>query len=169
MVVGLVNVEMKMIFIKPDLEAITLWEPWATLVAYGYKQYETRSWQTQHRGPLLIHAARRPPMAADLSPAPIRQALDEIGIKAETDFHLGCGIAIVQLTGVYRTEAIVDRLTDQDLAFGDFALDRYTWVLIAPQRLKEPLPLRDQEGIWSVSDDVARRLRAFELAGVKSI
>ncbi|NEQ45665.1 MAG: ASCH domain-containing protein [Leptolyngbya sp. SIOISBB] len=39
---------------------ITLWQPWASLVAYGFKQYETRSWATNYRGPLLIHAAKRP-------------------------------------------------------------------------------------------------------------
>lgn len=37
--------------------ALTLWQPWASLVALLVKQIETRSWSTKYRGPLLIHAA----------------------------------------------------------------------------------------------------------------
>lgn len=39
------------------MKAITLTQPWATLVAIGAKQIETRSWATSYRGPLAIHAA----------------------------------------------------------------------------------------------------------------
>ena len=39
------------------MKAITLTQPWATLVAIGAKQIETRSWATRYRGPLAIHAA----------------------------------------------------------------------------------------------------------------
>lgn len=39
------------------VKVITLTQPWASLIAVGAKQYETRSWQTAFRGPLLIHAA----------------------------------------------------------------------------------------------------------------
>ena len=43
------------------MKALTLWQPWATLVALGHKTVETRSWETSYRGPLAIHAARRVP------------------------------------------------------------------------------------------------------------
>ena len=39
------------------MKAITLAQPWATLVAIGAKQIETRSWATSYRGSLAIHAA----------------------------------------------------------------------------------------------------------------
>lgn len=42
------------------MKALTLWQPWATLVALGVKTIETRSWSTSYRGPLAIHAATRP-------------------------------------------------------------------------------------------------------------
>lgn len=40
------------------MRAITLTQPWATLVAIGAKRIETRSWSTTYRGPLAIHAAK---------------------------------------------------------------------------------------------------------------
>lgn len=40
------------------MKAITLTQPWATLIAIGAKKIETRSWGTSYRGPLAIHAAK---------------------------------------------------------------------------------------------------------------
>lgn len=40
------------------MKAITLWQPWAQLVAVGAKRLETRSWSTKYRGPLAIHAGK---------------------------------------------------------------------------------------------------------------
>lgn len=42
------------------MKALTLWQPWASLVALGVKTIETRSWSTSHRGPLAIHASKHP-------------------------------------------------------------------------------------------------------------
>jgi len=38
------------------MKTITLKQPWATLVAEGIKKYEFRSWKTNYRGKVLIHA-----------------------------------------------------------------------------------------------------------------
>lgn len=38
------------------MKALTLKQPWATLVAEGIKTYEFRSWKTNYRGKVLIHA-----------------------------------------------------------------------------------------------------------------
>lgn len=38
------------------MKVITLKQPWASLVANGYKKIEFRSWKTNYRGKILIHA-----------------------------------------------------------------------------------------------------------------
>ena len=38
--------------------ALSLKQPWATLLAHGYKTIEVRSWPTTQRRRILIHAAR---------------------------------------------------------------------------------------------------------------
>ena len=49
------------------MKAITLWQPWAQLIAIGEKRYETRSWETKYRGMIAIHAAKKkPPQQGDL-------------------------------------------------------------------------------------------------------
>ena len=40
------------------MKALTIKEPWATLIIEGYKKYEFRSWKTNYRGKILIHAGK---------------------------------------------------------------------------------------------------------------
>jgi hypothetical protein len=41
------------------MRCLTLTQPWATLVAVGAKQVETRNWSTRYRGRLAIHSPSR--------------------------------------------------------------------------------------------------------------
>jgi hypothetical protein len=41
------------------VKVLTLHQPWASLIAVGVKTIETRSWSTQYRGPLAIHAGAK--------------------------------------------------------------------------------------------------------------
>jgi len=43
------------------MKALTLYQPWASLIALGEKRFETRSWWTGYRGPILIHAGKKDP------------------------------------------------------------------------------------------------------------
>jgi hypothetical protein len=43
-----------------SLPAITLWQPWASLVACGAKRWETRGQRTRYRGRIAIHASSVP-------------------------------------------------------------------------------------------------------------
>ena len=40
------------------MKALTIKQPWATLIMQGDKRFEFRSWQTKYRGDLLIHARK---------------------------------------------------------------------------------------------------------------
>lgn len=42
------------------MRALTIWQPYASLFPAGAKKFETRSWRTDYRGPIAIHAALRP-------------------------------------------------------------------------------------------------------------
>ena len=41
------------------MKVITIKQPWATLIAKGYKKYEFRTWKTKYRGDILIHAGKK--------------------------------------------------------------------------------------------------------------
>lgn len=38
------------------MKVLTIKEPWASLIVQGFKKYEFRSWKTNYRGKILIHA-----------------------------------------------------------------------------------------------------------------
>lgn len=38
------------------MKVLTIKQPWASLIINRYKEYEFRSWKTNYRGKLLIHA-----------------------------------------------------------------------------------------------------------------
>ena len=43
---------------RGELRALSIRRPWANLILAGHKTVENRSWTTEHRGLLLIHAGR---------------------------------------------------------------------------------------------------------------
>lgn len=70
------------------MKALTLHQPWASLVARGVKTIETRSWSTRHRGPLAIHAGSTwgTHWLEWMSPDDWRcNALDETGVHLDED------------------------------------------------------------------------------------
>lgn len=40
------------------MKVLTLKQPWATLIIEGYKKYEFRTWKTNYRGEVYIHAGK---------------------------------------------------------------------------------------------------------------
>lgn len=64
------------------LYALSLKQPWATLLVHGRKTIEVRKWPTARRGRILIHAARvpdeRPEAWAHVSPE-LRDSAQQLG------------------------------------------------------------------------------------------
>lgn len=96
------------------MKALTLTQPWATLVAIGVKKIETRSWATTYCGPLAIHAAKKFPEDAQhlCFQVPFRQFLVErysFMARGEIyfgkhEFPLGCVVATCELVDCIKIE-----------------------------------------------------------------
>jgi hypothetical protein len=73
--------------------ALSLKQPWATLLVYGRKTIEVRRWPTARRGPILIHAARVPDEREEawaLLPAELREDAQLVGGIVGTGELTGC-------------------------------------------------------------------------------
>jgi hypothetical protein len=137
------------------MKALTLTQPWATLVAIGAKMIETRSWRTSYRGPLAIHAARGYPRWAleTCEESPFREALTGL---SPAGLPRGAVIATCDLIDCVRTEEIVlDRtcpyrsdLTTTEGQFGDYSPGRFAWILEDVMKLPEPIPAKGALGLW---------------------
>jgi hypothetical protein len=47
--------------------ALSIKQPWACLIAAGYKDIENRTWHTYYRGPFYIHAPKKPDAVVTLA------------------------------------------------------------------------------------------------------
>jgi len=130
------------------IKAISLWQPWASLIALGEKKFETRSWPTNYRGLLAIHAARRWTKVQQnlLRTTPFTQALG--WYTDEGDPPLGCIVAVAELTDCFLTEQV--SVNGNEYAFGDWAPGRFAWCLENVRRLPVPVPWKGRQGFFDV-------------------
>jgi hypothetical protein len=136
------------------VKAVTLTQPWASLVAFGEKRLETRTWSTPYRGPVAIHAARGFPGWAQylcVDEPSFKRALARHGVGGPAELPIGQVVALARLADVVRTDApaLADLMTDQERAFGDFGIGRYAWVL-QDVRPVTPFACRGQLGLWEL-------------------
>lgn len=137
------------------MKALTLTQPWASLVANGHKRVETRSWRTAYIGPLAIHAAQGfPPQARQCLRRPaFSRALWDLddppySLYAGDTLPRGVVVAVVNLVRCVPVEDVVLRLGAEELTFGDYSPGRWAWVLQLVDALKEPVPARGSLGLW---------------------
>ena len=131
------------------MKAISLWQPWASLIATNWKHYETRSWQTSYRGLLAIHAGRHTDdMEYWYRQPQFRFHLDASGIKSFVDLPLGAIVGVVEVVDMIRTEHIRHRLDSTELAFGNYETGRWAWKLIWKARLIRPVPMKGAQGLF---------------------
>ncbi len=130
------------------MKALTLIQPWATLVAIGAKRYETRSWSTTYRGPLAITASKGFPMEyRDLCEEAFYQpALLPLGGAAK--LPRGAVLCTCRLVAVHRTEDIRGTLSKRELAFGGYDDGRFAWELTEVRQLPNPIPCKGAMGLW---------------------
>jgi hypothetical protein len=141
-------------------------QPWATLLASGAKHWETRSWPTDYRGPIAIHAAKAFPRGCiELClEQPFARELRMAGITVPNDLPRGAVIAIGVLTKVVSTSPLwtlggstdLRNLSDEEDAFGDFSPGRYAWKIDIFRKVN-PVPARGALGLWewAVPEDLS--------------
>lgn len=141
-------------------KALTLTQPWATLVALGIKTVETRSWRANYRGPLLIHAAKGwtsedRSFAVDLQVRGILPTAPDRSKWSLQSYPLGAIVATATLFTAWRTSAVtsgIAPLSRLEKELGDYGPDRWAWFLTDVVALPEPIPWRGALGLWDGPD-----------------
>ena len=132
------------------MRTLTLLQPWATLVASGAKQIETRSSSTKYRGPLAIHSSARWTEEARAF-ARNRAVIARLG--DERVFPLGAIVAVCDLVDCVATDD-VGVISPWEEAFGDYSPGRYAWYLHNIVPLDEPVPAKGALGLWTYQAEV---------------
>lgn len=163
------------------MKALTIRQPWATLLAIEAKAVETRSWQTKYRGPVLIHAGAGHTRAErELEEMePFFAALgghDDGQERIATPLPRGQVLAVADLVDVIPTTTLDElmqkhrrpcvqvnhpdhvpgykRLPANERLFGDYAPGRFGWIFDHVQRLDNPVPASGALSLWTPPTDV---------------
>jgi hypothetical protein len=144
------------------MKAISLIQPYATLIIMGYKQLETRSWQTSHRGNLAIHAsAGKPDWAREVAERDpyIKRALDKHGLTFDA-LPRGAVIGTVGVRGMLPIDKnLVSRLSPLEFACGDYSMPgRFAWELFSAVPLDKPITCRGALSVWEVPTEVVQQI-----------
>lgn len=148
------------------MKTITIWQPWASLLACGGKRFETRSWATSYRGPIAIHAAKKDIFdALALIPVPVALEMKKlIGVEWK-GLPTGAVIATAELVNVWhivRNSGQCDGAhkigagdqrgnyiipSELELALGDWTPGRYAWEF-SDMKAITPIQAKGKQGLW---------------------
>jgi len=139
------------------IPALTLWQPWASLMHLGPKTIETRGWATRYRGPLAIHAAARRLTKKEIwhikfdcgDWEAIRKAMKERGLWPPENLPLGKVLCVRRMVACRPTRELRDNPQYAiQLPFGDFSDGRFGWITEKLLDFHEPIKAQGQRGIW---------------------
>ena len=140
---------------KPlTVKALSLHQPWATLIAAGVKNIETRSWPPPRSligQRIAIHAAKKVVAFPD-TPA-YREFNDAVNNALGHDWlgriPTGAVVAIATLQNARQIQGDTAIPQGDELLFGDFTPVRWMWELSDVQPLDPPIPARGHQGLWN--------------------
>lgn len=145
------------------MKAITVWQPWASLLETGKKHIETRSWRTNYRGEILIHAAKKPYSQVELMiPREDRKLIENALRLKYIDWKERVPTSVIVGKANLVNCVLIDETTSElikeqhpdEYAFGDFTPGRYAWVMESPVLFKEPIPAKGKQGLWNWEGEV---------------
>ena len=136
-------------------KAITLYQPYASFMAANEKLIETRSWSTNYRGTVFIHAGLRLPPAGSPEEAHAKELLRGSAHLSDTPLLnlprgvlIGCGTLV---DCVRMDEAFCARMEDtREYQLGWYEPGRYAWMFEDMQPLPELVPIKGQLSLWDV-------------------
>lgn len=124
------------------MKAITIKQPFASLIAAGLKEYEFRSWKTNYRGEILIHAGK---------------GIDKDAMKKfeslKLEYPTGCIIAKAKLTDcVPVTEAVKEELREKNFLVYSGTTESTDWngygFKLENVETMEPIFVNGMLGLW---------------------
>lgn len=123
------------------MKVLTLKQPWATLVAEGIKKYEFRTWKTNYRGKVLIHAGA---------------GIDKKELARFKDLNLEYPskkiIAEVEIKDCLELD---DKLNDEiiqenNIAYGSKKRTGYAWKLGNVKKIDVDKEINGKLGLWNI-------------------
>ena len=123
------------------MKVLTLKQPWATLVSEGIKEYEFRSWKTNYRGNVLIHAGA---------------GIDKKEMERFKDLNLKYPskriIAEVEIEDCLELDDKLNQkiISENNIAYGSKIITGYAWKLKNVKKIKSNKEINGKLGLWNI-------------------
>lgn len=124
------------------MKVITIKQPWASLIVNGYKKYEFRSWKTNYRGELYIHAGK---------------GIDKEGMKMVESFNLKypksriIGKVIIEDCIELNDKVNKKINSENEFIYGkDINRKGYAWVIKESELLNIEKEINGKLGLWNI-------------------
>jgi len=131
------------------MKALTISQPYASLIASGEKRFENRTWDCRYRGPLAIHAGKGTQYLDrdELKNYPVSQI---IAVCRVVDcLHVSSVRAFVHLK---RNDFRYSLSEIQAIVADKHFEGPYAIVLADVVKLDEPVQIGGKQGLWDVPD-----------------
>ncbi len=132
------------------MKVLSLTEPFASLILSGNKSVETRSWSTNYRGEIYIHASRTAISKDVQNRNELMSLVETISLKYG---YIICKCRLVDC--IYMTKEYVEDIKKnnyKEYICGEYSEGRYAWILEDVEVLDDPIKANGQLGIWDYYD-----------------
>jgi activating signal cointegrator 1 len=149
------------------MKCISVWEPWASLLACGHKAYETRSWSPPAscmKVDVAIHAAQSLAGMSYLDHPNRDERLVEICDRVlgrDHPFAFGHILAVGQIGFTIPTVGMIaDEVMVEERRMGDWSPGRYAWRFLNVRRLRHPVRCRGRQMFFELPADALAAVQA---------
>lgn len=125
------------------MKVLSIKEPFATLIKDQVKIYETRSWKTNYRGEIYIHAS----MSLSKS-----ENVETAKKYLKSDINPGYILCKCKLINcIPMTKDFINYIYNEtnESNYGRYTEGRYAWELKVLEILPEPIKAKGKLGIWN--------------------
>ena len=128
------------------MKVLSLTEPYATLIKNGVKSIETRSWKTNYRGKLYIHAS------ATKMPKKYKENKELMSLVDINNLNYGNIICSCELVDCIKmTDEFINDVRNNrknEYITGIYDNGRYAWILENIEQLDAPIKAKGKLNIW---------------------
>ncbi len=134
------------------MKVLSIREPFASLICRKKKFIETRSWKTNFRGEVYIHASKSNLTSEVLDRKELMSLVD---IQSMKYGYILCKANLVDC--IYMTHEFIENIKKnnyQEYICGEYKVGRYAWVLEDVTPLEVPIKARGNLGFWDYYSEV---------------
>lgn len=123
------------------MKVLTIKQPWASLIINGYKRFEFRSWYTNYRGELLIHAGK----SVD------KEAMKRLEKYLDFDIPIGKIIGKVNITDCVKLDKnLKEKLLNENMdIYKNSEIGNFGWQIEDVLKFNNKIEVNGKLGLWN--------------------